>query len=231
MTTPRRPVSRIAIQPRNPAATYLKEMRAAAPEEAAAVYTTSRAQYANSPQFFLDWAAYFLAIHKPELAIRALSNIAAMDVQDPALLRTLGQRLAQAVSLDPAVRAFEDVLRLRPNEPQSYRDLALVLRQRADAAARLFGPASRRGNASDPGQAAQGPDDGDKAARAAVTRDYARSVELLTEVLMRRWGGPPGQIELSALTELNRTLVRAKPYGVQAKGLDPRLASLLPGAR
>ena len=62
---------------------------------------------------------------------------------------------------------------------------------------------------------------------AAVRGDYTRAVDLLTEVVLRRWGPRFAQIELPALMDLNRILVRARSYGVQAAKLDPRLVKPL----
>jgi len=46
---------------------------------------------------------------------------------DTPYLRALGHRLEQIGELQLAARTFEEVLRLRTEEPQSFRDLALVL--------------------------------------------------------------------------------------------------------
>jgi len=69
-------------------------------------------------------------------ALRVLSNIAELDLENPQMLRILGHRLAQLKQLELARRTFERVLSLREEDPQSARDLALVLadlgqRQRA----------------------------------------------------------------------------------------------------
>ncbi len=58
--------------------------------------------------------------------LRVLTNLAAMDLDSPALLRLLGHRLLQLGAPDLAVQVFERVLRLREEEPQSHRDLALA---------------------------------------------------------------------------------------------------------
>ena len=55
-------------------------------------------------------------------------------MEDATLLRVLGYRLLQIGQLDLAVQTFEQVLDLRPEEPQSYRDLALALARRAEMA-------------------------------------------------------------------------------------------------
>jgi tetratricopeptide (TPR) repeat protein len=213
----------IALQPCDPAVPYLKELFAAPSGQAFAVYMKNRAQYAQSPDFFLDCADYFF-FHRQEtdLAIQILSNLAELDPDDPALLRFLGHRLARAGAYDPAIDALDDVLRLRPNEPRSYRDLALVLAQRADAVRSAMirhGKTSRR-SPRDDGR-------GEGRSKADIRSDYARAVELFTTVVVRRWDSRFAEIELPALMELNRILPAAKVYGVKPHGLDSRLTKLL----
>ncbi|HEO64674.1 MAG TPA: DUF2135 domain-containing protein, partial [Spirochaetes bacterium] len=79
-----------------------------------------------------DCADFFISRQKTDLALQILSNIAELDLEDASLLRILAHRLAQLKYLDLSVLLFEEILRLRPEEPQSHRDLALVLVRRAD---------------------------------------------------------------------------------------------------
>ena len=51
-----------------------------------------------------------------------LSNIAELELENPHLLRVLGHCLEQANLPEEARMVFEEVLRLRPEEPQLYRD-------------------------------------------------------------------------------------------------------------
>ncbi len=125
----------IAIKPWDPRVPYLEPLRRAAPGAAYAAYLAERARSA-SPAFFLDCAEFFLRAGDEALGIRILSNLAELRIDDPALLRVLAWRLAQARELDLAAAVLEKVLRLRPEDPQSKRDLALVLADRAEAARR-----------------------------------------------------------------------------------------------
>lgn len=61
-----------------------------------------------------------------DLALRVLSNLAEMDLENRAVLRILGYRLLQAGAPQLAVPVFEKVLRLAEEEPQSFRDLGLA---------------------------------------------------------------------------------------------------------
>ena len=83
---------------------------------------------------------------------------------------------------------------MRPEEPQSYRDLALVLIARAEA--------------------------GGESAR--IRADYERAIDLLSEVVMRHWDRFE-EIEVIALVEINRILPAAHELGITDIPLDKRL--------
>lgn len=117
----------ISIKPWDPSTPYLTELKSAKPENYLKVYLEQRAKYGASPAFFLDCADFFFTQKQDKLAVRVLSNIAELELENPHLLRVLGHRLEQVNLLEPARMVFEEVLRMRPEEPQSYRDLALVL--------------------------------------------------------------------------------------------------------
>jgi Ca-activated chloride channel homolog len=121
----------IVIKPWDPKTPYLAALKAAKPSEAFAVYMANRKEYGNSPAFFLDCADFFYKKHNLDLALQILSNIAEMELENAALLRVLGHKLIHQKRFDLAVLAFEQALKLRGEEPQSYRDLALALARRA----------------------------------------------------------------------------------------------------
>lgn len=117
----------VAIKAWDPKTPYLTALRAAAREKVLDVYMEQRKTYSNSPAFFLDCADFLRKQQSSDLALQVLSNVAEMELENPALLRILAHRLKQLGRLDLSAMLFEQVLRLRPEEPQSYRDLALVL--------------------------------------------------------------------------------------------------------
>jgi Ca-activated chloride channel family protein len=121
----------IVIKPWNPKTPYLAELKTAKPSDAFDVYMANRKKYGTSPAFFLDCADFFYKKHNLDLSLQILSNIAEMELENPALLRILAHKLVQQRRFDLAVLVFEQVLKLRPEEPQSYRDLALALARRA----------------------------------------------------------------------------------------------------
>jgi hypothetical protein len=122
----------IVIKPWDPRVPYLDALRRAAPGTAYATYLAQRKEHA-SPAFFLDCAGFFLEAGEKPLGVRILTNLAELRIDHAALLRVMAWRLTQAGELDLAVQVLERVLRLRPEEPQSRRDLALVLADRAEA--------------------------------------------------------------------------------------------------
>ena len=116
----------IAMQPWSPKAGYLDHLRRVSADKAYAVYLEERADHARQPGFFLDVANFFFEQGDTVHALRILSNLAELELEDVALLRVLAHQLTLADRPDLARPLFERVLVLRPDEPQSYRDLALV---------------------------------------------------------------------------------------------------------
>jgi len=184
-----------------PETPYLKALRAAKTGEAYGVYLEQRKSYELLPAFYLDCSDFFAGVD-PELSLRILTNVPELGLDDGRLLRIAAHRLQQLKQHDLAIDLFERVVRLRPEEPQSFRDLALALADRAD------------------GLAAAG--DADRA-----LSDYRRSLELLHKVVMNQWDRFD-EIEVIALMEANRLLAK---LGTQDSALrtlfDPRLVKLL----
>ena len=192
----------ISIKPWNPETPYLIKLRLAKPEDAYSVYLKERATSA-SPAFYLDCANFFIEKNQRDLGIRILTNIAELELDSPALLRVAAYRLAQIGEYNIAIDLFEKVLRLRPEEPQSHRDLALALVARAE------GP-QKEGS--------------------TVVSDYFRALDLLNHVVMRTYDRFP-EIETIALMEANRVWSRTQqiPLGGQLppNPIDKRLVKLL----
>jgi Ca-activated chloride channel homolog len=117
----------IAIQGWDPATPYLEKLKKAVPVRYWEVYLQERNTYGNSPAFYLDCTDFFFKHKQPRLGLRILSNIAELQLENPAFLRILAHRLAQLGQLRLSAKLFETILKMRPEEPQSYRDLALVL--------------------------------------------------------------------------------------------------------
>jgi tetratricopeptide (TPR) repeat protein len=117
----------IRLQPARADAPYAKRMREADSTKVYRVYLDEKPGFASSTAFYLDAADLLFAKSQPDLALRALSNLAEMDLENRHVLRILGYRLLQAGQPQVAITVFRKVLELAPEEPQSYRDLGLAL--------------------------------------------------------------------------------------------------------
>ena len=131
--TIREPEPGIAIREWDPRTPYLKALKTAQPNAAFSAYLAQRKKYRTSPAFYLDCAEFFRKQKQNELGVQVLSNIAELELENAALLRVLAYRLLQIGQLDLACGLFEQVRQLRPEEPQSFRDLALALAKRGQS--------------------------------------------------------------------------------------------------
>lgn len=196
--------SRIDIKAWDPKTPYLAKMKAVAADRAYDVYLAERKDYATSPAFFFDCAEYLLKAGRREQGLRVLSDVLELKFEDPRLIRIVAHRLQQLDELDLAIGLFEKVARLRPEEPQSFRDLALALSARADK--RLASPS-------------------DKFPSGQIAADYGRALDLLNQVVTGNWQRFE-DIELIALMEANRILAvlqRTPNLGGVPNPIDPRL--------
>lgn len=118
--------SRIALQAWTPDSPSMRRLADAPDGDLYAAYLDERRENAASSAFFMDAAGVFLQRGQPELGLRVLSNLAEMNLENRQLLRLYAYRLVQARQHALAVPVFERVAALAPNEPQSWRDLALA---------------------------------------------------------------------------------------------------------
>ena len=194
--------SSITVQEWDPDTPYLKKLKECKGEDQVAVYMEQRIIYADSPAFFLDCADFFFKAKEEDFALQIMSNIAELELENPILLRILAHKLEQIDKLDLSILLFEEVVNLRPEEPQSFRDHGLVLGQRAE---RLF----------------ESGDDPEK-----CKADFSQAIKILYQVVMNQWDRFE-EIELIALMEMNRLISKARAAGVDDIPVDPRLVKLL----
>ena len=137
----------ISVKAWSPDTPYLKALDAA--EDPHAAYLAQRADWASSPAFYLDCAGWFFGKNDFDFGVRVLSNLAELRIEDPALLRVLAWRLKEAAAerlrvyyatglffdlpqpvaslYDQSAAILRRVCKLRSEDAQSWRDLALVL--------------------------------------------------------------------------------------------------------
>lgn len=198
--------AQVSVQGWDPSTPYLAALRGVSPDDAYGVYLDQKHAYGRSPAFYLDVASYLYRIDKDDEARRVLTNISELELGDARLLRIVAYKLQDEGELNLAIRLFEEVRELRPEEPQSHRDLALALSARAD----LDASADVLRDGAQP------------------MTDWHRAVELLDQVV--RMPTPRFYaIEMPSIMEANRILARmatwAEAHGddVPTVSLDPRL--------
>jgi len=108
--------------PDTPYLTKLKETKADKYE----TYISLKKEYQEQPSFYLDVVEYFIEKNQKSIAIRVLSNVAEMELENHQLLRILAHRLEQLEENELAYLTYLEVEKIREEEPQSYRDLGLI---------------------------------------------------------------------------------------------------------
>lgn len=121
------PAATIRLQPWEPDSPYARRLRDAPADQLYALYLDERDSHAASTAFYLDVADLLLQRGRRDEALRVLSNLAELELENRHVLRVLGYRLMQAKAYPLAVQVFRQVLEMAEEEPQSHRDLALAL--------------------------------------------------------------------------------------------------------
>jgi len=105
---------------------YLKNLTGKA-EADYALYLKLRPDYIGTPDFYFDMADWFYRLNDSEKALRILTCIADIDLENASLFRLLGYRLKEYKAYPLEACICQKVIQWRPFEPQSYRDYALAL--------------------------------------------------------------------------------------------------------
>ena len=113
----------------DPKSPYMKRIKNVPLSKAYRVYLEERKKYASQPSFYLDVSDYLIFKKHYSEGIRVLSNIAELDMENHSLLRIVAQRFLQLGEKKLALALFKHLIELRPEEPQSYRDLGLAFEQ------------------------------------------------------------------------------------------------------
>jgi tetratricopeptide (TPR) repeat protein len=109
-----------------PHAPYMEELRKANDDELLAIYYKLKDENKNRPSFYIQVADLFFVKGKHKQAVRILSNTIELDLENPELLKVVARRLLDEKEYEMSIKIFTEIKDLRPEEPQSYRDLALA---------------------------------------------------------------------------------------------------------
>ena len=84
------------------------------------------------PSYFVDISTLFYKKGEHEQALRILSNLAELELENHQILRILGYRLLDIKEYSLAIKVFKEIEKIRGEEPQTYRDLGLAYGQKGD---------------------------------------------------------------------------------------------------
>lgn len=120
-------IGSISVQGWDPKSPYMRTIKKAKNlKEAYRIYLTEKVNFGNQPSFFLDVSEYFIQHKDKKIGLRILSNIAELELENHSLLRILASKLLLLKEYATAIQLYKDLIELRSEEPQSYRDLGLA---------------------------------------------------------------------------------------------------------
>lgn len=118
--------SDIQLNAWDPQTPYLKVLQYSTRGDEYKTYLKLKTEYGSTPAFYIDATDFFSKLGEKDTALRILSNLAELKLESPQLLRILGKKLLILNRNAEAVQVFEKVLKIKGEEPQSYRDLGLA---------------------------------------------------------------------------------------------------------
>ena len=125
--------SKIQLEAWSPNSKYLADLKKTPTELMYDKYFELKKEYESSPAFYMEVSDYFFEEGKHDWALRVLSNLAEMDLENTDILRALANKLVERKMHSLAVPVFERLVQLRPETPQFLRDLGLAYWQMGEA--------------------------------------------------------------------------------------------------
>ncbi len=116
----------IRVQYWDAKAPYIANLKSVEREQMYAKYLELKAENEFAPMFYVDVADFFFREDMKEEAIRVATNLCELKLEDAEVARSCANKLVEFGRLDLAASVLEKVVKMRSEEPQSYRDLALV---------------------------------------------------------------------------------------------------------
>ena len=107
-------------------AVYISDIQKLPTNELYTYYLNKKAEYSKQPSFYLDMASYLIEKGMIDEGVSVITNIAELKIDNAEIYRIVGQKLLQVNQVELAVKVYEKILQLRPEDVQSYRDLALA---------------------------------------------------------------------------------------------------------
>lgn len=106
--------------------TYITQLKKSKENDLYSDYLKLKKKHGENPSFYFDVASYLFQKNQKKEALRVISNLAELELENTELLRTLGRKLSEFEFYKEALSVFKEVEVLRPFEPHSYLDLGLT---------------------------------------------------------------------------------------------------------
>ena len=127
------PAGEITLQAWDSKSSYIAALKKTDTKMMYKKYLELKKEYSSSPSFYMEVADYFMEEKLPDEALRILSNLSEMNLENSDVLRALGNKLVEWKLFADAVPVFEKLTKIRSEIPQFYRDLALALYHSGEA--------------------------------------------------------------------------------------------------
>ena len=118
--------SKIKVKAWSPDEAYLKELENTPKDQGMGKYFELKKEYYDQPSFYIDVADYMMKNGMSAEALQVLSNVSEMKLESPELLKTYGYKLLELNKPAEAVEVFRELVKIKGEDPQSYRDLAMA---------------------------------------------------------------------------------------------------------
>jgi hypothetical protein len=121
-----KPKASIKILAWMPDAPYMKSLRGLKRKDFDKSYYKFEKENRNRPAFYIEVSDYLFTQGRHKRAVRVLTNILELDLANPELLKIVAKRLLNEKEYTMSIMIYKEIKALRPEEPQSYRDLAIA---------------------------------------------------------------------------------------------------------
>lgn len=118
--------TQVTLQAWSSDAEYLSILKKTATEKMYDKYLELKKTYKKSPSFYMEVSDYFYEEGLENQALRILSNLAELNLENSDVLRALGNKLVDHQQYKLAIPLFEKLTKIRSEIPQFYRDLGIV---------------------------------------------------------------------------------------------------------
>ncbi len=118
-----------------------------ASEDYMSTYLKLRKENTDDPAFYVDVFDRFKNVD-PDFAMGVLNSFVQVNTTNPKLLKVLAFKLEEQNKSMDAVQIYRKLMKLLPDQPQSYRDLALILEETGNVneAVKLLFAVTQRAN-------------------------------------------------------------------------------------